>query len=436
MTDDSPHQLRLALEEAEAIIEALQSEQVDAVVGRRSVALLRLKEVEEQLRRARDELEQRVAERTAEAERRTRQLQSLALELTEAEERERRRLAALLHDGLQQQLVAMRFQLDTLGRSCTDGLSRSVVTELVKLAEETIRTSRSLAIELSPPLLHQEGLAAALAWLAQTKSEKYGLVVRVEADEDASPADDRIKVLMFQAARELLFNVVKHAETDHARLALRRSDGEIELEVSDEGCGFDLAGLAAAADGFGLLSIRERAELLGATVEVDSAAGRGTRVSLRWPGEVAATGTPADEADRPAEPDERAASVEPERELRVLLVDDHAVVRQGLRAVLDGEDGLVVVGEADGGVEGVRAAKRLAPDVVIMDVSMPDLDGIAATRRITRENPSVRVIGLSMFDEGDARRRMIEAGAEAYVTKTAPSAELLDAIRRRSSNGR
>jgi signal transduction histidine kinase/ActR/RegA family two-component response regulator len=422
------------LDEARTIVEALQKDEVDAVIGNRGVALLRLKEVEEQLRRAQLELEARVAERTSEATWRSAQLRSLALELTEAEERERRRLAVMLHDGLQQELVAIRFQLDMLGRKLTDDDCRPILGELVELATRSIRSCRSLSMELSPPLLYQEGLAAALEWLAQSFADKHGLQVSVNADESAEPDDERLMVFLFQAAREALFNVVKHADVDRASLTLRRLDGEVELAVEDRGAGFDpseLDDLSRSVTGFGLLSVRERAELLGATVEISSDAESGTRLSLRWPDSVADAPEADDQTTAEVEDEPHAAADGADGRLRVLLVDDHAVFRQGLRSLLDLEEDLVVVGDASDGAQGVEAAVRLQPDVVVIDVAMPVLDGMEATRRIRRRCPRTRIIGLSMFEDEIADRRMREAGAVAYLSKTGPSRDLLAAIRGR-----
>ena len=422
------------LDEARAIVDALQNDQVDAVVGHRGVALLRLKEVEEQLRRAKAELESRVIARTTEATWRSAQLRSLALELTEAEERERRRLAVMLHDGLQQELVAIRFQLDLLARKIDDDGCRPIFDELVELTTRSIRSCRSRSMELSPPLLYQEGLAAALEWLAQGFADKHGLEVRVDADESAEPGDERLMVFLFQAAREALLNVVKHAEVRSADLSLQRLDGEVELAVEDRGAGFDpseLDDLSRDVIGFGLLSVRERAELLGATVEITSGPDRGTRISLRWPDSVADASEAGDQTAVEGEDETHPPASGTDGRLRVLLVDDHAVFRQGLRSLLDLEDDLEVVGDASDGAQGVEAAVRLQPDVVVIDVAMPVLDGMEATRRIRRRCPRTRIIGLSMFEDEIADRRMREAGAVAYLSKTGPSRNLLAAIRGR-----
>ncbi len=114
----------------------------------------------------------------------------------------------------------------------------------------------------------------------------------------------------------------------------------------------------------------------------------------------------------------------------MLLVDDHQVMRQGLAAMLLNEADIVVVGEADDGRQAVDMVTRCRPDVVIMDVSMPIMDGIEATRRIKREWPELRVIGLSMFEEEDLAEAMVKAGAESYLSKALGLRELVDVIRK------
>jgi DNA-binding NarL/FixJ family response regulator len=114
--------------------------------------------------------------------------------------------------------------------------------------------------------------------------------------------------------------------------------------------------------------------------------------------------------------------------IRVLLADDHKVMRQGLIKLIANQPGLSIVGEAANGREAVELARNLQPNVVIMDVSMPEMDGIEASRRLKAELPKVRIIGLSMFEDEQTAHRMYAAGAEAFVAKTASSAELLKAI--------
>jgi DNA-binding NarL/FixJ family response regulator len=115
--------------------------------------------------------------------------------------------------------------------------------------------------------------------------------------------------------------------------------------------------------------------------------------------------------------------------ITVLLADDHAVVREGLRMLLDSQHGMEVVGEVGGGREAVREAARMQPSVVLMDISMPNMSGIEATRAITESYPKTKVIILSMHSDSEYVHRALRAGASGYVVKASASAEVVDAVR-------
>lgn len=114
--------------------------------------------------------------------------------------------------------------------------------------------------------------------------------------------------------------------------------------------------------------------------------------------------------------------------MRVLIVDDHAMVRQSLAQALQGEPGIEIAGEASNGAVAVELAGRLRPDVVLMDVVMPQVDGIEATRRITRDYPEIRIIGLSVHDSMTYAARMLDAGACAYLLKDCNMEDLVREI--------
>jgi DNA-binding NarL/FixJ family response regulator len=116
--------------------------------------------------------------------------------------------------------------------------------------------------------------------------------------------------------------------------------------------------------------------------------------------------------------------------IRILVVDDHAVVREGFIGLLNRQPGFEVVGEAADGSQAVEQAEALQPDVIIMDVDMPMLNGVEATRRIKQCHPEVAIVGISLHEEENVARAMIQAGAEAYVSKHAPAKDLVEAVRR------
>lgn len=381
----------------------------------------------------RDVTQQRRTEQEREAllrevEHRARQLGALMTELTHAEERERRRLAQLLHDHLQQLLAGAKLHVTVVHNQSLGSPTAPTLMQAMALLDQSIAASRTLTVELSPPVLHEGSLAQALAWLAGWVQEQHGLTVVTELDPHAEPAGEDLRVLLFQATRELLFNVVKHAHTDRAYLTMRLVQGDqIELAVADKGVGF--AGPAvedaqASPGGFGLFSIRERLQLLGGRMEVQSAPQQGTRVTLYAPATFAPV--QARDPEPPTAPADPEAS---ELEVRVLLVDDHRTVREGLAALLRGEEGIRVVGEATNGPMAIELAARLQPDVVVMDVTLPGMSGIEATRRLRAAWPSLRVVGLSAHAQPNIAQAMRSAGAEAYLNKSESAETLIAAIR-------
>jgi DNA-binding NarL/FixJ family response regulator len=117
------------------------------------------------------------------------------------------------------------------------------------------------------------------------------------------------------------------------------------------------------------------------------------------------------------------------RKIRVLIADDHAVIREGLRVLLSTDPGVEVAGEAGNGDAAVKLARRLHPDVVVMDVAMPRLNGLDATQSILRDRPQSKVLVLSAYNDEESVRRMLSAGAAGYLTKHSAASELLQAIR-------
>jgi PAS domain S-box-containing protein len=213
------------------------------------------------------------------------QLQSLASELSLSEERERRRIATNLHDRIGQSLAFARLTLASLEQ---DG----PVKEVRELIEQAIVDTRSLTFELSPPVLYELGLVPALEWLAHKIQLEHGVQTKFHDDDQPKPLDENFRVVLFQAVRELLVNVVKHARATHARILLRREADALRIIVEDDGVGFEISNLAAKPDAirtFGLFNIRERVEYLGGRVKIRSELGSGTRVTLMAPLKVEET---------------------------------------------------------------------------------------------------------------------------------------------------
>ncbi len=373
-------------------------------------------------------------ERSAELEYRTTQLSRMASELTLAEHHAREQIARTLHDGLQQLLIIASFNLEQqLKRDREVGIAPSdPLSEAKHHLDEAIAAARSLNFELFPPVLQYSGLPAALTWLADWTHDKHKVYVEVVADPRADSARKDVRTLLFESVRELLFNAVKHARADRATLELALdADDQLCITVTDQGIGFEPARLddrsKAGQVGWGLFSIRERLTLLGGRFDVDSAPGRGTRVRLiapRGAAQSVGAGVPSPAPIRPASAED-GGRASPDA-LRILIVDDHAVVRTALRHILHERPQLSVVGDASNGVEAIAHAHTLQPDVILMDIAMPHMDGIEATARIHAELPGIEILGLSMQPRSAVAHAIEQVGAAGFFVKGIDTQRLID----------
>lgn len=374
----------------------------------------------------------------AELERRTLQLSRLASQLTLAEQTVRKQLASTLHDGLQQLLFSAAITLDQAVQSNAQADQAALFQRASAVVKEAIEAARTLTVNLFPPVLHVGGLPAALTWLAKRTQEQYNVVVNVTADRQANPETSEVRILLFEAVRELLFNAVKHAGVDRVdvNLALGPADA-IHIQVSDDGAGFDPSATLYDRNhpqaGLGLFSIQQRFALLGGHLDIVSAPGKGSRFTLTLP-RTGLTHLTTDGTESPRRDTDRQERLVnnfargPSKSLRILLADDHAVVRAGLRELLSERPELRVVGEAANGVEAISYARTLQPDVILMDVAMPRKNGIDATREIHDAMPHIQIVGLSTYGDETTERAMREAGAQAYFSKTESTHRLFDYV--------
>ena len=375
-------------------------------------------------------------ERTVELEHRSDQLRRLASDLTLAEQHAREHLARTLHDGLQQLLLIATLHLDEYLKQeePQQGAAAERLVEARDHLNQAIAAARSLSVELFPPVLQRDGLPGALSWLAEWTRQKYGLDVRLSCDPLANSARRDVRTLLFESVRELVLNTVKHAHVDRIAVDLARDQNDmLSITVSDDGVGFDPGAVmrqgAGGTAGWGLFSIQERLTLLGGRFEIASAPGRGSRFRLVAPkGEPPGTIAQSQSIPNALEPAAAVhiASFESARPLRILIADDHAALRKAFRQLLEKRDGLQVVGEAADGFQAIAQAHALQPDVILMDISMPRMDGIEATKLIRAEIPCVEIVGLSMYPRTEGPSLIEQAGASRFFTKGLDTQRLID----------
>ncbi|HRI39688.1 MAG TPA: response regulator, partial [Nitrospira sp.] len=397
------------------------------------------KEAQLRLERSAQELESLVADRTRDLLQSQKSLRALASELNLAEQRERKRLATDLHDHLQQMLVVGKLMIGQ-GKRSAGGVPayETVLNKVDDILSDALTYSRTLVAELSPPVLRDHGLAASLQWLAEYMQNKHGQAVTVFVFDDRAPdlPEDQ-RVLLFQSVRELLINSAKYAGTGATSVTMEQRMDHLCISVKDEGKGFDVTAAAAvgvpsvgSSSKFGLYSIQERMRALGGSFEIQSAPNKGTNAILLLP---LTRGVPEDGlsmSQSPSISDDFQAHTALGRPsiIRVLLVDDHAMIRQGLRTMLEGYADIKVLGEAADGKEAITLAHTIQPDVLLMDINMPKLNGIEATAIIKRDFPNMAIVGLSVNAERKHREAMIRAGAASLLTKETPVEELYGAI--------
>jgi signal transduction histidine kinase len=403
------------------------------------------KRAEEALRRLNGELEQRVLDRTRDLVASNHRLQALASELTLAEQRERKRLASELHDYLAQILALARIKMSQLKQKVPTQApaAQPLVGDIDNLLEKAGEYTRSLMAKLNPPVLDELGLPSALTWLGK-QMPLHGLMVDVRLSDDRVQLPDDQSVLLFQSVRELLINVAKHAGTDRATVSLKvDSDQRLRIDVEDRGRGFDPDAMETkSANGhFGLFSVRERMQAMGGRLEVTSRPGEGTTVTMLLPlakPQPAPTGVPPRDMTKTSrQPAEESIfhiphapyHPPPGNTIRLLLVDDHTMVRQGLRSLLESYEDVMIVGEGSNGEEAIELVEQLRPALVVMDLNMPKKNGIEATARIKARWPETVVIGLSVQAGDEARRAILNAGGAVLLTKEAAVDELYRTIR-------
>ena len=155
--------------------------------------------------------------------------------------------------------------------------------EVAGLVQESITQARDLTFELSPPVLHQIGLPPALEWLAEKTTAVAQVQVTARDDGKPKDLDAASRALLYRSARELLHNVVKHSGASRARIETRRVGATVELQISDNGVGFDTSAREQPADGFGLFSIQERLKEWNGLFELRSVRDEGTHVTIQLP---------------------------------------------------------------------------------------------------------------------------------------------------------
>lgn len=370
--------------------------------------------------------------RDAEQKRAADELRRLTARLLEVQEEDRRQVAYDIHDGLGQMLTAASMHLEVFSGRRAEAASDEEFAKAKRCLRDAVVEMRRLVSELGPLLLEDVGLVEASRRLLSDLAQRANWETEFEGEANGDRLDHMAETALYRIVQEALANVAKHAHTEKVRIAFKRAESTLKLEIRDWGRGFepnampDRPGLGLHV---GLLGMRERAVLIGGELSIESSRGKGTRVVVTVPVAPAAApviGQRKAEVVKMAEP--RKGRESNRQGISVLIADDHPMVREGLRSMLDADE-IEVIGEAATGAEAVERVQQLNPDVVLMDVRMPDMDGLAATEVVKQGFPDTSVIVITSYESKDYLRRAIEAGAAGYLLKGMSRESLIEAIR-------
>jgi PAS domain S-box-containing protein len=366
-------------------------------------------------------------------------LRELSARLLQLQDEERRTLARDLHDVTGQKLAVQSMALSgVLSRlsGVLDSESRLALTDSLGWNKEVADEIRTLSYLLHPPLLDELGLSSAAKWYAAGFTKRTGILTEVDVPVDLQRLSPDAEVAIFRVLQESLTNVHRYSGSPKARVRVHITGNEIKVEVQDYGKGIRPAKARTSQSsmeglGVGIQGMTERMRQLGGKLEITSSENRGTLVTATIPLSskkvaIAAQAAGGEAAGPSGQmPEDGAAN----RKRRILIADDHEMLRRGVRNMLQTQRDLEICGEATDGRDAIDKVKTLLPDLVILDINMPVLNGLAAVRQILRNSPQTKILVFSVHDSEQTKRDISAAGAHGFISKGKDAQDLLRIVR-------
>jgi two-component system, NarL family, sensor kinase len=365
-------------------------------------------------------------------------LRQLSARLLELQDEERRRIARDLHDITGQKLALQcialsrmtRLLLPTANQETKDSIAQCL--ELTNQISEEIRT---LSYLLHPPLLDELGLPSAVKWYTQGFQKRTGIRVGVDIARDLPRLRPDVEVALFRVVQESLTNVHRYSGSATAHVRICGHQNDLKLEVGDAGKGMQAEGIKArtgeiATLGVGIQGMRQRIRQLSGRLEILSKPGKGTLVVATLPiNELRIQPQAEQETERHGGVRREKAAESTRSRRRILVADDHELLRRGVRSMLETEADLQICGEAVDGADAVEKTLSLGPDLVILDINMPALNGLAVVRQILQARPETRILIFTVHDSEQTLQETTLAGAHGYLSKGKAGRDLITAIR-------
>jgi two-component system, NarL family, sensor kinase len=367
-------------------------------------------------------------------------LRNLSGRLLRLQDEERRRISRDLHDVTGQKLAVLSMNLSSAlkNKAATrnEEMNR-LLAESIGISNDVNKEIRTLSYLLHPPLLDELGLASAIEWYAQGFENRTGIRTTVDIPSGFVRLAPDAEVALFRVIQESLVNVHRYSGSATAHVRAVCDGTEVRLQIGDAGIGIGkelkAPAPAATALGVGIQGMKERLRQLSGRLEITSVPGNGTLVTAILPVCSHEAKNVVDYPDSPNQ-DIQSNAVEVVSEQngwrkRILIADDHDVLRRGIRTMIESDPGLEVCGEAVDGKDALEKTLAQGPDLVILDINMPVMNGLDVLRQIVRHRPKIKVLAFSVHDSKQIVEETLAAGAHGYLSKATAGQHLVHEVR-------
>ena len=368
-------------------------------------------------------------------------LRNLSGRLLWLQDEERRRISRDLHDVTGQKLALLSMDLSGILKNkdiSKDKEINRLLLESINLSNDVNKEIRTLSYLLHPPLLDELGLPSAVEWFTQGFESRTGIHVKVDIPSSFVRLTPDAEVALFRIVQESLANVHRYSGSATAFVRARSNHANVCLEIGDFGKGIGKESKTpdrtpVAPLGVGIQGMRERVRQLSGTLEITSRPGKGTLVTAVLPVSTRRTEIFESYEDPKIQevsfvPMEGASASNGWRK-RILIADDHDVLRRGIRTMLESDPDLEVCGEAVDGQDALEKTLAQAPDLVILDINMPIMNGLDVLRQIVRHRPQTKVLAFSVHDSKQIVEEILAAGAHSYLSKATAGQHLVHEVR-------